>query len=112
MSSALQVNAASFEAEVIQSSVPVLIDFYADWCGPCRMMGPVLDQVAQKVQGKAKIVKVNVDQEPELAAAFKVSSIPLLVVMHQGKVVEHVMGAIPAQQVLAMLQKAMPAEEQ
>lgn len=107
MSAATQVTAAEFEAQVVNSTLPVLIDFYAPWCGPCRMMAPVLDQVAQKLQGRAKVVKVNVEDEPELAAAFKVSSIPLLVVMHQGKVMDHVLGAVPASQLLGMLEKVL-----
>ena len=111
MSAAQKVNAANFESEVLQSPVPVLVDLYADWCGPCRMMGPVLDQVANKVQGQAKVVKVNVDEEPELAASFGVSSIPMLVVLHNGKVVSHVVGAVSEAQALEMLQKASPVAQ-
>ena len=106
MSAAQKVNAANFESEVLQSPVPVLVDLYADWCGPCRMMGPVLDQVAQKVQGQAKVVKVNVDEEPELAASFGVSSIPMLVVFKNGQVVDRSVGLVPVQKVLEMVQKA------
>jgi len=109
MSTAQNINTANFDAEVMKSNLPVLIDFYADWCGPCRAMGPVLDQVAQKMAGQVKIVKVNVDQEPQLAMSFHVSSIPLLVLMHNGKVVDHLLGAVGVPEVLALLEKRTAA---
>ena len=87
MSHAQNVSLTSFEDEVLESSVPVIVDFYADWCGPCRMLRPVLDRVSQAFEGKAKIVKVNVDQEPELASQFNVSSIPMLLYVHKGVIV-------------------------
>ena len=87
MSYAQNVSLTSFEDEVLESSVPVIVDFYADWCGPCRMLGPVLDRVSQAFEGIAKIVKVNVDQEPGLASQFNVSSIPMLLYVHKGEIV-------------------------
>jgi len=87
MSRAQNVSLSSFESEVLESSVPVIVDFYADWCGPCRMLGPVLDRVSQAFEGIAKIVKVNVDQEPGLASQFNVSSIPMLLYVHKGEIV-------------------------
>jgi len=87
MSHAQNVSLSSFEDEVLESSVPVIVDFYADWCGPCRMLGPVLDRVSKAFAGKARIVKVNVDQEPGLASQFKVSSIPMLLFVHKGEIV-------------------------
>ena len=105
MSNALEVTAKSFEAEVLQSQVPVLVDLYADWCMPCRMMGQVLDQLAPRLAGQAKVVKVNVDREPDLAAAFGVSSIPMLVLFKDGQVVDRAVGALPQQAILQMLQK-------
>ncbi|MCX7807504.1 MAG: thioredoxin [Deltaproteobacteria bacterium] len=81
------VGEANFEAEVVRSELPVLIDFYADWCQPCRMQSPILEQLSQELEGKVKIVKVNVDQSPRLAAAFQVQAIPMLAVVHRGEVV-------------------------
>ena len=81
------VSLSNFENEVLESSIPVIVDFYADWCGPCRMLGPVLDRVSQAFEGIAKIVKVNVDQEPGLASQFNVSSIPMLLYVHKGEIV-------------------------
>jgi thioredoxin 1 len=87
MSRAKEVSLATFENEVLDSSVPVVVDFYADWCGPCRALGPVLDRVSTAFAGKAKIVKVNVDREPALAQQFEVSSIPTLAFVVKGEVV-------------------------
>lgn len=87
MSHAKEVSLATFESEVLRSPVPVVVDFYADWCGPCRRLGPVLDRVSQAFAGKAKIVKVNIDREPALAEQFNVSSIPTLTFVLNGEVV-------------------------
>ncbi|MEX0725178.1 MAG: thioredoxin [Planctomycetaceae bacterium] len=88
------VSQNDFSREVLQSDVPVLIDFYADWCGPCRMFSPTLQKVAKDYQGKAKIVKVDVDREPALASRFNVSSIPTLVFVHNGEVVGRTTGLV------------------
>ena len=89
------IDKGSFQAEVVESKGPVLIDFYADWCGPCRSMMPVVGQLAEEYEGTAKVAKVNVDQEPELAMSFGVSSIPCFCIMRDGKVVDRVVGAVP-----------------
>ena len=86
---------ASFEKEVLESKEPVLIDFYADWCGPCKMMAPVVEKLAEKYEGKVKVGKVNSDDEPELAQMFQVMSIPNFVIIKDGKVVDRVIGAVP-----------------
>jgi thioredoxin len=95
MSVVYHTSAANFSRDVVSSPVPVLIDFYADWCGPCRMLAPTLDRLAKEFSGKARIVKVNVDEEPELASRFQVSSIPALVFMVDGEVVAQSAGAAP-----------------
>lgn len=87
MSNANQVSLATFESEVLESSMPVVVDFYADWCAPCRMLSPMLDRISNKFDRQAKIVKVNIDQEPALARHFNVSSIPTLTIVIQGEVV-------------------------
>ena len=93
----------NFEAEVLESGKPVLIDFWATWCGPCRMQGPVLDEIAAETDA-IKIGKVNVDEEPELAGEFGIMSIPTLVTVKNGQVVGQTVGARPKNMILEMLQ--------
>lgn len=100
--SAIQINKTNFTEEVIRSDRPVLLDFWAPWCGPCRMVGPILEEIAQE-RADVKVGKVNVDEQPELASQFSVMSIPTLVVMKDGKVVNQTVGARPKGQILALL---------
>ena len=100
----LKITRENFENEVMKSNIPVLIDFWAPWCGPCRMMGPIIEQLAEEYEGKAKVGKVNVDEEGELSQAFGVMSIPTIVLVKDGKVVRQAVGAIPKAEVEAMLQ--------
>lgn len=93
----------NFTTEVLQSDQAVLLDFWAPWCGPCRMVSPIVDQVAAEVDGRAKVGKVNVDEKPELAAQFGVMSIPTLIVMKQGKAVATRVGVQSKQAILNML---------
>ena len=90
------------EQEVIKSDVPVLIDFWVSCCGPCRMISPVIEEIAQEVTDK-KVCKVNIDEEPELAQAFYVMSIPTLVVVKNGKVVNQAVGARPKEEIMRLL---------
>ncbi|MDY3794496.1 MAG: thioredoxin [Erysipelotrichaceae bacterium] len=100
----LKITRENFENEVMKSNIPVLIDFWAPWCGPCRMMGPIIEQLAEEYEGKAKVGKVNVDEEGELSQAFGVMSIPTIVFVKDGKVVRQAVGARPKAEVEAMLQ--------
>ena len=99
--SVISVNKTNFE-QIKSSNKTVLLDFYADWCGPCRMVSPIVDEIA-KENPQYLVGKINVDEEPELAAAFAVASIPTLVVMKDGKIVNQSTGARPKAQILAML---------
>lgn len=100
----LKITRENFENEVMKSNIPVLIDFWAPWCGPCRMMGPIIEQLAEEYERKAKVGKVNVDEEGELSQAFGVMSIPTIVLVKDGKVVKQAVGARPKAEVEAMLQ--------
>ena len=91
----LKITANNFEKEALQSPLPVLLDFWAPWCGPCRMLAPELKALADEYAGRVVVGKVNVDEEPELAAAFRVASIPTVVVIRDGKVVRTSVGYKP-----------------
>ncbi|MDR2617481.1 MAG: thioredoxin [Treponema sp.] len=95
MSGHVEITSANFESEVLKSPVPVLLDFWASWCGPCRMIAPSIDQLAQEYAGRVKVGKVNVDEEGDLAAKHGIVSIPTLVVYQQGEIVNQKTGAAP-----------------
>ena len=100
--SAINVNKSNFNEVVMNSDKPVLIDFWAPWCGPCRMVGPSLEEIAAE-RDDITVVKVNVDEENELAMQFQVMSIPMLVVVKNGQIVNRAVGARPKNQILALL---------
>ena len=99
---ALKITKENFQTEVLEAKETVLVDFWASWCGPCKMIGPVIDQIADE-RSDIKVGKVDVDDQPELAAQFKVMSIPTLMVFKDGKVVNQSMGAKPKDAILSML---------
>jgi len=86
---------SNFEQDAIQSSIPVVIDFYADWCGPCKMMSPVVDELAADYEGKVKIGKVNTDENRSVATKYNIMSIPTILLMKDGQIVDTIVGAIP-----------------
>ncbi len=88
-----EVTDSTFEAEVLQSDIPVMVDFWAPWCGPCRALAPVLDQLSEEYAGKVKILKLNTDDNPESAVKFRINSIPNLIFFKGGKLVDQVIGA-------------------
>ncbi|HOY09317.1 MAG TPA: thioredoxin [Candidatus Omnitrophota bacterium] len=95
-----KVTAGNFELEVVKSAIPVLVDFWAEWCGPCKMIAPVLEDVADELAGKLKVVKVNVDESPELAGQFGIMSIPTLLLFKNGDVVKQMVGAMGKAQIV------------
>ena len=100
--SAININKSNFQNEVMNSDKPVLLDFWAPWCGPCRMVGPIVDEIAEE-RKDVLVGKVNVDEEMELAAQFQVMSIPTLVVLRDGQIVNRVVGARPKEAILSLL---------
>lgn len=98
---------AEFAAEVLRSEIPVLVDFYAEWCGPCKMMAPIVKELADKYDGKIKIGKLNVDENPAAAAQYKVMSVPTFLLFQNGEKINALMGAVSRNELEAMLQQAL-----
>ncbi len=101
--SVLHITKDNFEAEVLQSDIPVLVDLWAAWCGPCRMLAPVIEELAEDYDGTVKVGKINVDEEPDLAAQFRVSNIPMLALVENGKLVKTSIGFQPKEKIEQML---------
>ncbi len=95
MANTVEFTDSNFEEEVLNSEHPVLVDFWAEWCGPCRMIGPVVEEMASEYAGKAKIGKVNVDVNPEVSVKYGIRSIPALLIFKDGQVVDQIIGAVP-----------------
>jgi thioredoxin 1 len=95
MGKALAVTDATFESEVLKSDKPVLVDFWAEWCGPCRMIAPIVEEMAGEYDGKAKITKLDVDTNPQVSMKFGIRSIPTLLIFKNGQVVDQIIGAVP-----------------
>jgi len=105
MSNAKAVSDAEFAKEVIESEVPVVVDFWATWCGPCQVMGPVVDTVAGEYEGKVKVLKINVDENPVTPSKYGVRGIPTLILFNKGEVVDRIIGAQPKNAVDNLLKK-------
>ena len=103
----MKFSAANFEEEVLNSDVPVLVDFYADWCGPCKMMGPIVSKLAEEFEGKAKVGKVNIDDEMSIAQKYRVMSIPTFIIFKNGEAVSTIIGAVSEKELVAKMNEVL-----
>jgi len=103
----VQVSDGSFESDVLKSSVPVLVDFWASWCGPCKAIAPAIDELAKQYAGQIKVAKVNVDENPATPGKFGVRGIPTLILFKDGQIVDQVVGAVPKNQLDGLIKKAL-----
>ena len=106
------LNETNFDQEIKESTLPFLVDFWAQWCGPCQILGPILDQIAMDFKGRARLGKVNVDENPNLAGKFGVMSIPTLILFIGGQEKERLVGVIPKEQLAQLLENSLGAAQQ
>lgn len=102
-----EVSDATFESEILQSAMPTLVDFWAPWCGPCRVVGPVVEELAVQYSGRIKVAKMNVDNNPVTPGKYGIRGIPTLILFKDGEAVDQIVGAVPKGQIEALLQKAL-----
>ncbi len=111
MSKTVVLNDDNFENEVLKSEAPVLVDFWAEWCGPCRALAPVIEEIAEDFEGTVKVGKLNVDENPGAPSAFEIRSIPTLILFKDGAIVEKAIGALPKNQITELLETAFSVKK-
>lgn len=104
---AINLTDENFDQEIKNSTTPVLVDFWAAWCGPCRMMAPTIDEIADEYQGKLKVAKINVDENPDKTAEYKIMSIPNMKIFKKGKVVDEIIGVVPKEELIKHIEKVL-----
>lgn len=105
MGNVIEINDSAFESEVVNATTPVLVDFWATWCGPCRKLGPVVDEIAESYEGKVKFVKVNVEESLETAKKYSISGLPSLLIFKNGEAVERMAGLMPKSTIISNIEK-------
>jgi thioredoxin 1 len=107
MSRTIQLTDSNFDEELFETKLPVLVDFWADWCGPCRTMGPVIEEIAEEFEGQLKVAKLNVDDNPGAASFYGIRGIPTMILFKEGKPVEEVIGAVPKEHLVEVISSAL-----